>query len=605
MTKYFLRGAGIAVLTLAVILGCATAQPIAPVESAIQVDTSGFSPFDTTGRSTIEVSLLMGNSDALKSWKVEIVGRGTAVKSWTGDAARIPAAVRWDGMNDAGTMAPEGSYTARLSVDYGKKYQPAMTETRSFVLDITPPAGAISLNPKQFTPNAKGAVRPIALTIDAHSELARMESWSLDVYDPAGALVNSWSGMWPNASVSWDGSSMNGGVVAPDSGYRAVAYVRDEYGNSGRVTTAVTVAGLPEAAPVTAPVNRDPSIVALTPGFSPNGDTIADTVTLDISYGRQPTAVAAWQVLVMNNAGEIQKTWTGEATGLPGRLVWDGKTDEGTMSVEGTYLAKLSVRYSTALAAGKAESSRFVLDLTPPSGTISLSSALFSPIESSDTITLNLAASSKVAKIDSWTMDIRDPGGRLFRSFSSKWPASTAVWDGRSTQGDMVESAEDYTVVARVRDQFGLTGLVRVTVPIDILMERTATGYRILASRIFFQAFTADYVHVPEGLAEQNIMRLNNLAAKLSKYPGYRIRIVGHAVMVNWDRPKAGRDEQKNVLIPLSVARAHAVEAALVDRGLDKTRFTMEGVGASDQLVPDSNYADRWRNRRVALFLDQ
>ena len=104
-------------------------------------------------------------------------------------------------------------------------------------------------------------------------------------------------------------------------------------------------------------------------------------------------------------------------------------------------------------------------------------------------------------------------------------------------QGEMVESAEDYTVVARVRDTYGLVGLVKVTVPIDILMEKTATGYRILASRIFFQAFTADYVHVGEGLAEQNVMRLNNLATKLSKYPGYRIRIVGHAVMVNWDHP--------------------------------------------------------------------
>jgi outer membrane protein OmpA-like peptidoglycan-associated protein len=53
------------------------------------------------------------------------------------------------------------------------------------------------------------------------------------------------------------------------------------------------------------------------------------------------------------------------------------------------------------------------------------------------------------------------------------------------------------------------------------------------------------------------------------------------------------------------MARANAIEAALVDRGLEKTRFTMEGVGAADQLVPDSNYTDRWRNRRVSLFLDQ
>jgi hypothetical protein len=28
-------------------------------------------------------------------------------------------------------------------------------------------------------------------------------------------------------------------------------------------------------------------------------------------------------------------------------------------------------------------------------------------------------------------------------------------------------------------------------------------------------------------------------------------------------------------------------------------------VGASDQLVPDSSYAYRWQNRRVAFFLDK
>ena len=63
--------------------------------------------------------------------------------------------------------------------------------------------------------------------------------------------------------------------------------------------------------------------------------------------------------------------------------------------------------------------------------------------------------------------------------------------------------------------------------------------------------------------------------------------------------------EQKDILIPLSKARAEAVETALADRGLDKSRFTTEGVGASDQLVPDSNYQERWQNRRVALFLEK
>jgi flagellar hook assembly protein FlgD len=603
MAKYILRGAGTAVLLLAVILGCQSTQPIAPVESAIQVEKSGFSPFDTSGDNTIEIALLMGNSDALKSWKVEVVYTGNVVKTWTGDASIIPAALQWNGKSDAGLMSPDGAYTAKLSIDYGRKYQAATAETRSFVLDVASPTGAIALDPSQFTQNAKGVVKPITLTINAHSATAHMESWALDVFDDSGTLVNSWSGMWPNASVSWDGSSMDGGFVAPDNGYSAVAYVRDEYGNTGRLTADVAVASLPKVTP--APILRDPGIVALQTGFSPNNDHVADALTLDISYGKQITPMTTWQVTISGSSDEFSKTWTGTAAGMPGRLQWDGKTDRGNMAPEGTYMATLSVRTEGTGTINTAKSAPFVLDITPPTGTLTLSSPLYSPFESSDTITLRLDASSKTAKIDSWTMDIRDPGGRLFRSFSAKWPSATAVWNGKSTRGEMVESAEDYTVLARVRDQYGVTGNVRVTVPVDILMEKTTTGYRILASRIFFQAFTADYTHVGEGLAEQNVLRLNNLAAKLTKYPGYKIRIVGHAVMVNWDRPQAGRDEQKNVLIPLSMARANAIEAALVDRGLEKTRFTMEGVGAADQLVPDSNYTDRWRNRRVSLFLDQ
>jgi outer membrane protein OmpA-like peptidoglycan-associated protein len=169
----------------------------------------------------------------------------------------------------------------------------------------------------------------------------------------------------------------------------------------------------------------------------------------------------------------------------------------------------------------------------------------------------------------------------------------------------MVQSAEDYPVTAKVRDQYGNTGIVKTTVPVDILVEKTATGYRILASRIFFKAFTADYKDVPPELAQQNMSRLDALAAKLKKFPGYKIKMVGHAVMIFWDNPALGKVEQKDILIPLSQARAEAVAAALVERGLDKGRFTTEGVGASDQLVPDSNYKERWQNRRVALFLDR
>jgi flagellar hook assembly protein FlgD len=609
MKNFILRGAGMAVLLLTAVLGCQTAKPalITPAESAIQVEKSGFSPSGAAGQTSIDISLLYGNGDAIKSWKVELTSSGNVRKAWAGDSSYLPANLNWDGKGNSGTMANEGTYTARLSIDYASTYQSVSVESRSFVLDITPPTGSIVLDPPQFTPSENGVAGPLTLTINASSALAHMDSWSLDVFDVAGGLVQSWSGQWPNASTSWDGSSMTGGFVRPAGVYTAMATVRDEYGNSAKLKKDVAVAELLKPAPAPAPIPPKPgvpSITAQSPGFSPNGDQIDDIMSLALGYGQSPS-VTTWKVTISDSRAGTQKTWSGDGSNTPDHLVWDGKSDSGAVAPEGMYTATLAVNYGSAFTPVAATSASFLLDVTPPTGTISLSSPLFSPIESSDRITLTLAASSQLAKIDSWTMDIYDPGGNVFRSFTAKWPARTVVWDGKSGSGEMVQSAEDYPVVAKVRDQFGNTGIVKSMVPIDILVEKRGNGYRILASRIFFKAFTADYNDVPPELAQQNMARLDALAGKLKKFAGYKINIVGHAVMIYWDNPAAGQQEQKDILIPLSKARADAVEAALVERGLDRARFTTEGVGASDQLVPDSNYKDRWQNRRVALFLER
>ena len=59
MKEYILRGSGLALMLLVVMIGCQTAKPalVTPAESAIQVEKSGFSPTGAAGQNSIDQDL--------------------------------------------------------------------------------------------------------------------------------------------------------------------------------------------------------------------------------------------------------------------------------------------------------------------------------------------------------------------------------------------------------------------------------------------------------------------------------------------------------------------------------------------------------------------
>ncbi|MGO8694783.1 MAG: OmpA family protein [Rectinemataceae bacterium] len=336
-------------------------------------------------------------------------------------------------------------------------------------------------------------------------------------------------------------------------------------------------------------------------GFSPGSENGKTTIDFAVLFA-DPGSVKSWKVSIANDKG-TRKNFTGTGTKLPSNLIWDGKTDSGQIAPQGIYTADLSIDYGAAFAPGTAKSTSFILDTVAPTGEITVFPAFFAPIDPTDTVTISIDAAASLARLDSWSMDIYDPGGNLFKSFDAKWGINKVVWDGKGLNGDLVVSAEDYPVVVKLRDEFGNVGLIKSTIPIDIIVIKQGDGYMIPNSRVYFKGFTADYHDVPADLSKQNLIRLDRLAAELKKFPGYKIKIVGHAVMIHWDSPTLGKIEEDSVLLPLSKARAEAIKQAMADRGLDPATIETEGVGATEQLVPDSDYAQRWQNRRTALFL--
>lgn len=105
--------------------------------------------------------------------------------------------------------------------------------------------------------------------------------------------------------------------------------------------------------------------------------------------------------------------------------------------------------------------------------------------------------------------------------------------------------------------------------------------------------------------SDANRKHIERLARRLDRYPGYHITVEGHTSKVHWDDPVKGEEEQREVLIPLSQARAEAVMGALIELGIERSRLTAVGKGGLEPLVPFSEREEQWRNRRVEFLLER
>lgn len=581
----------------------AVADVPAAEASAIDTRRVGFSPTSTSVKNSLDLLLSIGSKANLQAWEVDVmsVENGTAksVRDFKGTARDLPEYVRWDGKDDSGKLVPEASYYASLSIDYGKAYKPVLVKSRNFSVVMTPPSGSITVDPPSVNLSSLGPKKPVGFTLQAKSAFAQIASWVMAVYDSTGTSVAVFNGNWPNGKVAWDGKTVEGGTLVPGTQYTIEAKVQDEYGNVGDLRGALLVEGLSSA-------TEPSSIEVSSTGFAPKGDGSDSSISFKLAAGNSDS-LSSWKVDIVDGQNVVEKSFKGSGKQFPGTLTWDGKIDNGGYAPEGRYAAALSLDYGVAFAPVSVESKPFALDLTPPTGSISLSSELFSPdgTGGGDTETIKIEGSSNLARIVGWSLTAYDPGDNPFVSWKGSWPASPIVWDGKGQSGDLVESASDYPLVLKLRDEFGNVGTVKKNLATDILVLKSGDGYRIRVSSIVFKAFTADYKNVPAERAARNLATLDLLAAKLklAKFADYKIRLEGHAVMINWDDKAKGEAEQKAILIPLSKARADAIEQALAERGVAVERQVTDGVGANDPVVPDSDFANRWKNRRVEFYL--
>ena len=500
---------------------------------------------------------------------------------------KVPEKIVWDGKNDNGNLVPDGIYTYEVEAwdDNGNR---SKTEPRPVVVDATPPKVDVKPSYTIFSPNGDGQKDTLPLELTGSAE----DKWIAVFKDEKGNIVSSieWTGQ--PQSFAWDGKDKDGKLL-PDGVYTLEVSSVDRASNSTLKKIDNIIINT-EATPVFLTVDAEV--------FSPNNDRIADSITLNVILGNSE-GIKSWQMEMLHEKKGVVKVFSGSNIVLP-KIVWDGKTNEGKLSEEGLYTARLTVEYikgDRPIANSKA----FRLDVSGPEIEIAFDPMPFSPDNDGVEDELNIKLKiNEPSGVESWQLEIKDPMGAHFISFTGQGqPPSQLVWDGLSDRGELVQAASDYQLIFTITDTVGNKAVLQKTIMVDVLVIRDGDKLYIRVPSITFKPNTDDYKSVAKEALEKNMWTLKRLAEIFKKYKNYQIQIEGHAVSVYWEDPKRAEREQQEELIPLSTKRAEAIKKALVSLGIEASRIQTIGIGASRPIVPFSDKENLWKNRRVEFIL--
>ena len=179
-------------------------------------------------------------------------------------------------------------------------------------------------------------------------------------------------------------------------------------------------------------------------------------------------------------------------------------------------------------------------------------------------------------------------------------------------KAERVQSATDYPYEFTVRDNLGMTSVVKGIIPVDVLVIREGNVLKMAVPSIIFLADEAEFQSVSEKLSQEqvnkNIQILNRIAEILKKFPDYSVTIQGHANRLSDNIDEETIDNPREwgrALGPLSKERADAIKVYLVKKGVSASSLNTEGMGGTRPVVNPKDSDNNWKNRRVEFILQK
>ena len=539
---------------------------------------------------TLKVTPVLEVLDSIVSTSLSVnqAGKKIVEKTWNG----LVPFWTWDGTDALGKTLPNGSYQIAVTVLYANGTQ--SQGQKDFRLDsgfLKEPQGILTSTDLVFGGTGRDGV---TITFQGDEGIP----WNLEILDRDGKAIQTQS-LGISGQAKWDfhGNSADGKAL-PDGPYTVRATATSPAGITGTALLQLLKDSRQGQA------SLDLSRTVLVPGRGSNG-VVRITPLLNVVDSVYKTVLS---ILGPNGKTVNEKA----ADGVISFWDWDGSDASQKALANGEYQVALTVAYangsvSRSSAAVKIDST--YLNDQGPLVEMSFSSRAFAPnnVDGPSDLSIFIKTTEGVVPVSSWQLTVLDPRGKEFRHWAGAGiPPNSVLWDGKADSGDLVESGEDYQMLLKVSDTQGHVTRNQGAVTIDISVIKVGDGrYKIVISSIHFAGYSADIFQVTDDLLEKNLFVLRRLADALGKFPGYKIQLGGYAVSEYWNDPKTAEWEQKTQLLSLSLHRAQAVRNGLVLLGISGDRFEVQGYGALNPIVPNSDLENRWKNRRVEFYLEK
>jgi flagellar hook assembly protein FlgD/outer membrane protein OmpA-like peptidoglycan-associated protein len=599
-------------------------------------DQKAFSTLPSSPKNRLVLSTQVVSNDRVKSYKLDIYASDvpgmkadTVVRTWEATQG-VPTSFTWNGMNDQQQKTPDGRYIAKLSVLY-LNGDTADAQAGPVLLDSVAPAIKVSASPLLFSTNDDSSKREVHFTQSS----VPGDDWKGSILAPDGSVVKTWTWKDKAADFSWGGTDQAGNIVH-DGSYRYEVTSTDAAGNTGSGgVSGIVLDNRPVSIFVTA------SALSISPTGDPDKRDVTFTLIVTLREG-----IDSWHFTLLDKDGKERSAYSGQGNDVPSKIVWDGRDASGAIA-QGSYTGVFTVDYLKGDHA-EARTAPILVNTQGVKAQVKITPDLFSPDNTGVNDELNIALSvDDPSPIADWNFQIFEqavvegptpaapaaptaapaangatptptgasaslttppgPGERVFKTWGGQgMPAASITWDGRSDQGELVQSATDYPFVFTVRDILGNRAMVKGAITVDVFVIRDGDKLKIKVPSIVFRANYADFVGLDQATIDRNNKVVARIAQILNKFSSYKIQIEGFAnsaAAIEGLGQAAIDREQQQELIPLSLGRAELIKKMLIQQGVDPARLSTAGLGASEPVVPFSDAQNRWKNRRVEFIL--